>query len=103
MTEDKQKKQNYTRRFVLVLRILVGSVFAFSGFVKAVDPWGVFYKFEDYVSALGWEWLSPFLTFGAFAVSVFEFVLGVILIVGAYRRFSSWLALALMAVMTPLT
>lgn len=103
MTEDKQKKQNYTRRFVLVLRILVGSVFAFSGFVKAIDPWGVFYKFEDYVSALGWEWLSPFLAFGAFAVSVFEFVLGVILIVGAYRRFSSWLALALMTVMTPLT
>lgn len=103
MTENKSKKQTYLRWTVLVMRLAVGSVFAFSGFVKAIDPWGVLYKFEDYVAALGCDWLSPFLLFGAFAVSIFEFVLGVCLIVGAYRRFSTWSALLMMLVMTPLT
>lgn len=95
--------REFTRWFVLGLRILVGAVFAFSGFVKAIDPWGVLYKFEEYISAIGADWLSPFLLFGAFAVSVFEFVLGVMLIVGAYRRISVWLSLLTLMVMTPLT
>lgn len=103
MIRNKLYNQKHTRWFVLGLRILVGAVFAFSGFVKAIDPWGVLYKFEEYISALGVEWLSPFVLFGAIAVSVFEFVLGVMLIVGAYRRISVWLALFTMLVMTPLT
>lgn len=103
MIRNKLYNQKLTRWFVLGLRILVGAVFAFSGFVKAIDPWGVLYKFEEYIVALGVEWLSPFVLFGAIAVSVFEFVLGVMLIVGAYRRISVWLALFTMLVMTPLT
>lgn len=103
MKNDFLYSEKWTRPTVLILRIAVGAVFAFSGFVKAVDPWGVFYKFEDYIAALGMDWLAPFLTFGAFAVSIFEFVLGVCLVIGAYRRFSAWMALAVMLVMTPLT
>lgn len=103
MIRNKLYNQKLTRWFVLGLRILVGAVFAFSGFVKAIDPWGVLYKFEEYIAAFGVEWLSPFVLFGAIAVSVFEFVLGVMLIVGAYRRISVWLALFTMLVMTPLT
>ncbi len=103
MIKNKLYSQKLTRWFVLGLRIFVGAVFAFSGFVKAIDPWGVLYKFEEYISVLGIDWLSPFLLFGAFAISVFEFILGVMLIVGAYRRISVWLALFTMLVMTPLT
>lgn len=104
MTKNKeQNTSDWSRLIVLILRFVLGSVFAFSGFVKAVDPWGVLYKFEDYQAVLGWDWLSPFLLFGAFVVSIFEFLLGVCLIVGAYRRVSVWLSLLFMLVMTPLT
>lgn len=103
MIGEKLYSPKWTRWIVLALRLVVGTVFAFSGFVKAVDPWGVLYKFQDYVNALGLEWLSPFLLFGAFAVSVVEFVLGVCLIIGAYRRVSVWASFLLLLVMTPLT
>ena len=88
---------------VMLMRLIVGCVFIFSGFVKAIDPWGVLYKFQDYVSALGCDWLEPFLLFGAFALSVLEFVVGVCLIIGAYRRVAVWIAFMMMLVMTPLT
>ena len=103
MISEKLYSPKWTRWIVLALRFAVGAVFAFSGFVKAVDPWGVLYKFQDYVGALGLDWLSPFLLFGAFAISVVEFVLGVCLIVGAYRRVSVWTSFLLVLAMTPLT
>jgi len=69
----------------LLSRLIVGMVFIFSGFVKAVDPLGSAYKFADYFTAfkLGFlEFLA--LPLGIF-LSAFELVLGIILILG-YRR-----------------
>lgn len=103
MKGDFLYSEKWTRPVVLILRLAVGAVFAFSGFVKAIDPWGMFYKLEDYIAALGMDWLAPFLTFGAFLIPMLEFVLGVSLIIGAYRRFSAWAALLVMLVMAPLT
>lgn len=103
MKSDFLYSEKWTRPVVLILRLAVGVVFAFSGFVKAIDPWGMFYKLEDYTAALGMDWLAPFLTFGAFSIPMLEFVLGVSLIIGAYRRFSAWAALLVMLMMTPLT
>lgn len=103
MIKDKLYNATWTPRIVLLLRFIVGAVFEFSGFVKAIDPWGVLYKFEDYIAVLGWDWFTPFLLFGAFALSVFEFALGVCLIIGAYRRFTVWSSFVLMLLMTPLT
>lgn len=103
MVNDKLYSPKWTRWIVLLLRLAVGSVFAFSGFVKAIDPWGVLYKFQDYVAVLGLDVLSPFLLLGAFLISIFEFVLGVCLLIGAYRKISVRAAFLLMLVMTPLT
>ncbi len=75
-------------------RLLVGIVFIFSGFVKAVDPLGSAYKFADYFTAFKLDFLE-FLTLpmGIF-LSAFEMVLGIILILG-YRRRSAFLVLML--------
>jgi hypothetical protein len=69
----------------LISRLIVGMVFIFSGFVKAVDPLGSAYKFADYFTAfkLGFlEFLA--LPLGIF-LSAFELILGLTLILG-YRR-----------------
>lgn len=88
---------------VVILRLLVGAVFVYSGFVKAIDPWGSYYKFCEYFLAFGMgplEWLALFL---AFAVASVEMVLGVCLLLGAFRRGTVVLLLSMMAVMLPLT
>ncbi|MEN8201143.1 MAG: BT_3928 family protein [Bacteroidota bacterium] len=76
----------------LLCRMILGIVFVFSGFVKAVDPLGSAYKFADYFSAFKLGFLE-FLTLplGIF-LSAFELLLGMILILG-YRRKIAYLVL----------
>ena len=88
---------------VEVFRVLVGALFVFSGFVKAVDPLGSAYKFNDYFSAFGMPWMEPLTLFASFALSAFEFSLGISLLLGAYRKITSFFVLAFMLVMTLLT
>ena len=86
-------------------RTLLGLTFIFSGFVKAVDPLGTVYKIEDYLHAFGGFFSSlDTLAFpAAIALILFEFVLGVLLTFNVWTKVTSWLALAMMLVMTPLT
>lgn len=88
---------------VILMRLVVGGVFVLSGFVKAIDPWGSYYKFNEYLMALGWESLMGLTVFGAFAIAVVEFVLGVMLVTGSCRRVAPLCATAFMLFMTPLT
>ena len=75
-------------------RLIVGMVFIFSGFVKAVDPLGSAYKFSDYFSAFGLDFLDFLaLPMGIF-LSAFEMVLGFSLLLG-YRRKVMYVALML--------
>ena len=53
-----------------ILRVIFGTVFMFSGFVKAVDPWGTAYKIEEYLSAFSMGWLSENISFLPITVSV---------------------------------
>jgi len=86
-------------------RTLLGLTFIFSGFVKAIDPLGTTYKIEDYLHAFGGFFTS--LDVLAFPASVcligFEFILGVCLLLNVRTNWTSWLALVMMLVMTPLT
>ena len=88
---------------VEVLCILLGLLFVFSGFVKAVDPLGSAYKFQDYFTAFGMPWMEPLTLFASFVLSAFEFSLGICLLLGAYRKITSFFVLAFMLVMTLLT
>lgn len=86
-------------------RFLLGVVFVFSGFVKAVDPYGFFYKLQDYLTAFGLISLFPgsLLMLGGIVLSALEFSVGMFLCIGIRTKFSTILALLLMCVMTPLT
>lgn len=75
---------------VQIIRIIVGALFIFSGFVKLVDPVGSQYKFEEYFSegVLNLEFLIPYaLPFAIFLV-VSEIILGVALLVGWKAKFT---------------
>ena len=97
------KGEKWCLLLTMLMRLTVGGVFIFSGFTKAIDPWGTGYKITDYLNALGMtEWAGTAL-FIAVALAAIEFVLGVVIAVGAYRRGGPVLALVLMIIMTPLT
>lgn len=86
-------------------RFLLAGMFIFSGFVKAVDPLGFFYKIQDYLAAFGMSsWFPSYLPL-LFAVilSAVEFSVGVFLFFGIRRKLSATLVLLLMGFMTPLT
>ena len=86
-----------------IIRILTGATFVFSGFVKAVDPWGTIYKLEDYMAAMHIPVIRNVLVAGAFLLCAYEFCVGVALLLGAFRRSAPILACLFMGVMLPLT
>ena len=88
---------------VEISRVILGVVFVFSGFVKAVDPWGGAYKMMDYFSAFELDKLNFLALPLAFLQAAVEFGVGVCLLAGIYRRVSSILVLLIMLFMTPLT
>lgn len=92
-------------RFLLFIsRIIVGLVFCFSGFVKAVDPLGSCYKFTDYFTyAFDMPALAGLSLPLAFVLSALEFTTGVMLIFKLRSNMAAWLALIFMIIFTPLT
>ena len=90
---------------VNAIRILTAAVFIFSGFVKAVDPLGTQYKINDYLSALGLDYLvSDVITLPAsMLISAFEFCCGVFLLFALRRKLVTRVVAVFMAVMTLLT
>jgi uncharacterized membrane protein YphA (DoxX/SURF4 family) len=109
-----KKKQQWVMTF---LQNYVGVLFIISGFVKAVDPLGTAYKMEDYFAAFeslfDGTWFAfispmfPFLSEYAIVFSVvmivFEIVLGIALILGAFPRLTSWGFLLLILLFLVLT
>ena len=84
-------------------RFILGIVFLFSGFVKAIDPLGSAYKFSDYFQAFGLEFLDGLsLGLGIF-LAVFELVLGLTLILGYQKKIVYVILLLFMGFFTLLT
>lgn len=88
---------------VVALRIIIGAVFILSGFVKAVDLWGVEYKIEDYLTAFGWNWAMPYTSMVAALLPLSEFLAGTWLLLGSFRNFTVIFLTVIMAFMLPLT
>lgn len=88
-----------------ISRFALALTFVLSGFVKAVDPIGTQYKFQDYLEAMGIADVVPdFVTLGAsVGLSALEFSLGMFLLFAMLRRMVSRLVLLFMVVMTAVT
>lgn len=99
------------------LQYFTGFLFLVSGWVKAVDPLGTAYKMEQYFAefeiAFEGSWFSslaplfPFLSgmaidFSVFMI-IFEIVLGIMIILGAFPKITSWLFFLLIIFFTALT
>lgn len=94
-----------------------GSLFIFSGYVKAVDPLGTAFKMEQYFAefyytfnetalsfiAPMFPWMSEHGLLISVAMIVFEIALGVMLIVGARPKLTAWLFFLLVVFFTILT
>ncbi len=91
------------KALLIAARILLGAVFMFSGFVKAVDPLGGTYKFQDYFHAFGWEFMVPAAFVLAVLLAGLEFVTGTALVFNFYPKFFTKVAMLFMIVFTPLT
>jgi uncharacterized membrane protein YphA (DoxX/SURF4 family) len=98
-----QQKSLFINILLWVSRIVFGSVFIFSGFVKMVDPLGSTYKFEDYFLSFGMEWMFFSALPAAIFMSVLEFIIGIAIILGLNMRLSSLGGLLFMGFFTPLT
>jgi len=99
------------------LQSFCGCLFLFSGWVKAVDPMGTAYKLENYFtefeSTFEGSWFSfiaplfPLLSEYGIWLSVgtvvFEILLGIMLILGLFPKFTSWAFTLLILFFTGLT
>lgn len=87
-----------------VSRVLIGLVFVYSGFVKAIDPLGSEYKFLDYFhDAFGISWMDWSAHILAILMSAAEFLIGMCFLFSVKMKIASWAAAGFMLIFTPLT
>lgn len=98
-----KNKERFVSPLTWLCRFVVGSTFVFSGFVKGIDPWGTLYKFNEYISAIGLDIWPNLVVVGVFSLCILEFLTGIFILTGSFRRSTPWLAAAIMIIMLPLT
>lgn len=98
------KTKNIILKIVVeISRILLGITFIFSGFVKAIDPLGTTYKIQDYLTSFGLVSLHDLALPMSIILCAGEFCLGIFILFGLYRKWTSRLLFLVMLFMTPLT
>ncbi len=96
-----------------LVRLMMGVLFIYSGFVKANDYIGFAYKLDEYFEVFGVDFpplegffvgmMKPISLYLAWFLSVLEVALGVAVIVGYRMKMTMWLTLLLMVFFTFLT
>ena len=82
----RSKKSLFYTMLTNICRVLLALVLVLSGFVKAVDPKGTMYKLQEYADAFSIDLFSnEWLLFFAIILAAAEFLIGVFLLMGAYR------------------
>lgn len=88
---------------IRTLQVALGLIFVFSGITKCIDPAGTSIKFNEYLLYFGWNQLVDFTMGLAWLLSIIEFAVGFLLLVGRGKNFTLFLAVIMMLVFTPLT
>jgi uncharacterized membrane protein YphA (DoxX/SURF4 family) len=83
--------------------IIIGLLFVFSGFVKAVDPVGTGLIFSEYFNAFGLHFPGSFGLVAGVMLSTLEFLLGVMLLLDFRKNLTAWGTFLLMSFFTVLT
>lgn len=100
------KLRTWTIRIAVNLaRLVLGPVFIFSGYVKAIDPLGTQYKMTDYLESLHLAAYVPsWLTLvAAVLLAALEFCMGIFMLFAIRRRLTSKVMVAFMSLMTLIT
>ena len=89
----------------IIARWFVGLVFIFSSFTKGVDTLGTAFKVEEYMTAWSFgsftfDWALPLAPFLSMTLITLEFLVGVLLITGSFRKLSAWLLTLMMIFFT---
>lgn len=87
----------------LISRIIVGLVFIFSGYVKAIDPLGSAYKFSDYFQAFHLDFLKFLGLPLAILLCTAEFIAGISVMTGFRQKAGITGVFLLIVFFTPLT
>lgn len=98
-----KRSVTFKKMIVELSRVIVGATFMFSGFVKAVDPLGFTYKIQDYLIELNLTELFSLAFPAAVIMVVAEFALGVLLLLGIYRKATTHLIGLFLLFFTPFT
>ena len=94
---------NLVKIITWICRIICGGLFIFSGFVKAIDPWGTLFKIEEYLNAFGVPMPFAILRLIVFGLCAVEFIVGCFLLMGCFRKSCPVFSCLIMAFMLPLT
>jgi uncharacterized membrane protein YphA (DoxX/SURF4 family) len=87
----------------IISRIIIGLVFIFSGVVKAIDPTGTVYKFQDYFTAFNISFLNELSLFFAILLCSAEVVAGISVLLNIRQKTGIWIVIIMMLIFTPLT
>lgn len=88
---------------ITLSRIITGVTFIFSGFVKAVDPLGSTYKFQDYFQAFNIQFLTDLALPLAIILCTAEFICGFSVLTGIRSKAGIYGIMILMLIFTPIT
>lgn len=86
-----------------ICRVVLGSTFVFSGFVKVIDPWGTAIKITEYLNTFGFGTPGDHLFGLAICLCAAELTLGLMLVSGIKTRLTSILGLLAMTFFLILT
>lgn len=99
----RQQNRRWVRLIVVSLRLILGGLFVFSGFVKGIDLYGFIYKIEEYLAAMDMTMPRSVTLVCGMTIAATEAVSGLLLAIGAYRKAVPVVMGMMMAVMLPLT
>ena len=93
--------QKSFRLHIAIPSVLLGCVFLVSGWLKGVDPYGTCLRMEEYFRVWGWGgFVAAYAMAWSVCLCAAELWVGLLLLLGVFRRVVAWVACLMMALFT---